>query len=440
MLRSLYSGISGMRNFQTKLDVIGNNISNVNTVGFKKNRVTFKDQMYQAISGASAAAQGRGGINPKQIGLGSTVTTVDTLHTQGSTQQTSRDLDLSLRGDGFFVVGSITNGTLVNKDGTNAIGDNKITSGAIDDAMDLSYTRFGRFFLDEDGYLVNADGLYLIGETGQKMMPDDTESADAQAFIDGGLKDFITAVTTLNEGLSKAKDKDEIIDAIDDFVSSIDDFKDALEDANDDFGAGLETQVTNLEKLKTDLEAIDAGDDTVTIDDLLSDVMPLMQVPVESIELAEAAAVAATEPQFSQGLSYQAGLIQIPKSAVSFSIGEDGTVSFVDGLGKLQVAGRLMLASFPNNGGLEKSGDNLYKATANSGSPDADGNGLQLGELGRPGSGVFGKVTPGTLEMSNVDLAEEFSEMIVAQRGFQANTRTITTADEILQELVNLKR
>jgi flagellar hook protein FlgE len=128
----MYSGISGMKNFQTKLDVIGNNIANVNTYGFKKGRVTFKETMNQMISGATAATENRGGKNAMQVGLGSTIATIDTIHTGSSLQTTGRSLDLGIDGDGYFVV----------RQG---------------DAM--VYTRAGNFYLDDNGTLVNSDGL-----------------------------------------------------------------------------------------------------------------------------------------------------------------------------------------------------------------------------------------------------------------------------------------
>ena len=105
MLRSMYSGISGMKNFQTKLDVIGNNIANVNTYGFKKGRVNFKDLVSQSIAGASAPSEIHlGGVNPKQVGLGAQLATIDTIDTQGSLQTTGRSLDLAISGDGYFVL------------------------------------------------------------------------------------------------------------------------------------------------------------------------------------------------------------------------------------------------------------------------------------------------------------------------------------------------
>ncbi|MED1864229.1 flagellar basal body rod protein FlgG [Fictibacillus nanhaiensis] len=264
MLRSMYSGISGMKNFQVKLDVIGNNIANVNTYGFKKGRTTFKDLVSQQIAGASAGTAAKGGVNPKQVGLGSQLATIDTVHTQGSLQNTARPLDLGISGDGFF----------------------KLLSGT-----ETTYTRAGNFYLDSTGQIVNADGKFLLG-TGN-------------------------------------------------------------------------TRIT------------------------------------------------------------------VPPSAKSFSVGADGTVSYIDNAGALITAGQIELAKFPNNEGLEKAGSNEYRASVNSGTPSASTPG---------GAGGAGTLVAGALEMSNVDLSEEFTEMIVAQRGFQANTRIITTSDEILQELVNLKR
>ncbi|USK35706.1 flagellar basal body rod protein FlgG [Bacillus sp. F19] len=320
MLRSMYSGVSGMKNFQTKLDVIGNNIANVNTYGFKKGRVTYKDLINQQIAGASAATNNSSGMNAKQVGLGSALSSIDTIHTAGSNQTTGRTLDLALAGDGFFVVGTIKDLTKVGLDTDTGKKDN-IIAEPIDDAVDLSYTRAGNFYLDDKGYLVTSDGFYLIGQTGDK--------------------------TPGN---------------------------------------------------------------------------------------------AADESEWTDQLSAEAGLIQIPLTAKSFNIGPDGTVSFVDDGGELRVAGQIRVANFANEGGLEKVGGNMYKQSSNSGTIDTNGDGIQLNELSVPGQDGSAAIMAGMLEMSNVDLADEFTEMIMAQRGFQSNTKIITTADEILQELMNLKR
>ena len=278
MLRAMYSGISGLKNFQTKLDVIGNNIANVNTYGFKKSRVTFKDLVSQQISGASAPVDGGiGGTNPKQVGLGSQLSSIDTIHTVTSLQTTSRPLDLGIDGDGYFAV----------TDGTN-----------------VYYTRAGNFYLDEEGNVVNSDGLYLV---------------------------------QLNN-------------------------------------AGNALDIAN------------------------------------PINITQIDPTAETE---------------------SFSIGKNGTISIkISGNPVLNETQTIAIVRFPNPEGLEKVGGNLYQISANSGDPI-------VGTAAQDGAG---SLVSGALEMSNVDLSEEFTEMIVAQRGFQANTRIITTSDEILQELVNLKR
>lgn len=302
MIRSMYSGISGLKNFQTKLDVIGNNIANVNTYGFKKGRTIFKDLVSQTVAGASGPSETRGGVNPRQVGLGAQLAAIDTIHTGGSSQFTGNTLDLAITGDGFFQVM---------------------------DGNEIMYTRAGNFYMDRNGFLVDGDGRYIIGE-----------GVDEQAI---------------------PADPD---------------------DANDD----------------------------------------------------------GTPVQFNG----EFGRIQIPITASSMSIGQDGTIYFVDvprdgvtgepededAKAILQVAGKIQITKFSNPGGLEKTGGNLFRTSANSGEPE---NGFALDQ-------GFGGIESGFLEMSNVDLSEEFTDMIVAQRGFQANTRIITTSDEILQELVNLKR
>ncbi|WP_062513392.1 flagellar basal body rod protein FlgG [Halobacillus sp. KGW1] len=294
MLRSLYAGVSGMKGFQTKLDTIGNNIANVNTTGFKKGRVSFQDMMSQSVKPAEGPNPdtGRGGLNPSQVGLGSKIGSIDTIHTQGNNQTTNRALDVALEGDGMFVLaeGGVTYDA--NDNPTNfTLGNSS-----------LSFTRAGNFYLDNSGAIVNNSGKYVMGEE---------------------------------------------------------------------------------------------------------------------------------------------GIITIPENALSFSILSDGTVSYVNENQEVQVADRIALASFSNPGGLEKIGGNEYRMTDNAGFISSQGDDGQLNELedlSISGQNGTGQMVSGSLEMSNVDLADEFTEMITAQRGFQANTKIITTSDEILQELVNLKR
>jgi flagellar hook protein FlgE len=304
----MYSGISGMKNFQTKLDVIGNNIANVNTYGFKKGRVTFKDAISQSISGASGASDTRGGKNPTQVGLGATLASVDTVDTQASMQTTGRTLDLAIDGDGYFVVSD-------SKDGKG----------------NLLYTRAGNFYLDNDGNLVNSDGYYV-------MQVETDENGNV------GNSPILSSISIPN-GKSKVPDGNGGTKDLDGYASftinsngEIWGVKASEGTANNDTNQGEENE---SEKIAT-----------------------------------------------------------------------------------------LDIARFNNPSGLTKVGGNLFQQSANSGT-------VNHGISGKEGRG---SVNAGYLEMSNVDLSEEFTEMIVAQRGFQANTRIITTSDEILQELINLKR
>ncbi|MEK5146575.1 MULTISPECIES: flagellar hook-basal body complex protein [Psychrobacillus] len=324
MIRSMYSGISGLKNFQTKLDVIGNNIANVNTYGFKKGRTIFKDLISQTTSGASGATNTRGGVNPKQVGLGSQLSAIDTIHAGGSMQSTGNTLDLAVSGDGFFQVA----------DGVGV--DPTTTTG---DFTNPSYTRAGNFYMDNNGYLVDGNGKYIIGF--------------AATGWDG------TSAT---------------VDA-------------SYPDADSVVSAGA------VDNLDSDADGI-----------------------------PDIALTTGGTPDYSP--------IRIPTNAQSMGVGQDGTVTFVDADGQLKWAGQLVLAKFPNPGGLTKVGQNYYQKSANSGEPF---NQVATNE-------GIGSVNSGFLEMSNVDLSEEFTDMIVAQRGFQANTRIITTSDSILEELINLKR
>ncbi|GGD68333.1 flagellar basal body rod protein FlgG [Paenibacillus nasutitermitis] len=273
MLRSMYSGVSGMRGFQTKLDVIGNNIANVNTVGFKAGRVMFKDILSQSVSGVTRPEDGTtGGVNAKQIGLGVSISAIDTIHTPGSAMTTNVPTDVRIDGDGFFVVSP--------DDGTNRF-----------------LTRAGNFTVDALGQMVNSDGLFVL----------------------------------------------------------------------------------------------DTGGAPIIVD---------------------------------------------PAAVKAFSISQDGSVIGVAADGTSSVIAQLGVMKVVNPSGLEKVGGSLYKVTQNA-NPEGDDQTLTFAGDLEAGTGAL---IAGQLEMSNVDLTSEFTEMIVAQRGFQANSRIITTSDEILQEVVNLKR
>lgn len=418
MLRSMYSGISGLRNFQTKLDVIGNNIANVNTYGFKKGRTVFKDLVSQSVAGASAGSLTRGGVNPKQVGLGSQISAIDTIHAGGSTQFTGNTLDLSITGDGFFQVAD-----------SSGAGRNGFANPL--------YTRAGNFYMDNEGYLVNADGKFLVGVT-TKVDPTALEDAE-EALVDAATefetaagdaataaKDWADDIKQKEKDLSDAKIASAGTPGDATLEAAVVTAEAALKLAKDE-NQGLGKDAADAAILSEATEAAYAAAKSAVADLINPDPSNVIRNPLANGSLDVSGSYL---PDTSLIIDGEYKAIQIPTDAQSMSVGQDGTVTFVDAEGKLRWAGQLVLAKFPNPGGMNKVGGNYFSDTANSGTPIIQ-TATQLG---------IGAIESGFLEMSNVDLAEEFTEMIVAQRGFQANTRIITTSDEILQELVNLKR
>ncbi|MCL2084922.1 MAG: flagellar hook-basal body complex protein [Oscillospiraceae bacterium] len=326
MMRSLYAGVSGIRAHQIKMDVIGNNISNVNTQGFKAGRACFVDLFNQTMRGATSPSSGLGGMNAMQVGLGVSTATVDRAFTTGATMTTGRMLDLALQGDGLFVC----------KRGS-----------------DLFYTRSGNLYLDEDGFLLTASGQYLQG-----IMIDSEYSQREVTYEIEGVSHTVTETTI---GL-------EVPEPITRYV------------------------------FESDKEDIEWGD--------LSD--PENEERFELI-----------------------GDIVFPLDFTNFSIDRTGLVTGLSPGGELVDIAVLPLAAFANYEGLTLEGDNLYTQSSNSGVPLFK----QAGQ-----GGAVGDMRAGALEMSNVDLSKEFTDMIVTQRGFQANSRIITVSDTMLEELINLKR
>lgn len=276
MLRSLYSGVSGMKNHQVRMDVIGNNIANVNTTGFKSARCNFQDLLSQSLRSPSAGDGTIGGVNPGQVGLGMTVAGIANNMGQGATQTTGRTLDLAIQGNGYFMI--------------------KKNSG--DDNEEAFFTREGIFYLDNNGDLVNSNGYYVCDENGDIIhVSDEPDSISSLTISDTGL---ISVIDSNSSGTPS---------------------------------------------------------------------------------------------------TYQIGL-----------------------------------GTFANETGLLKAGQNLYQASAASGA-------VAMNIAGTDDTGVANsRINSGYLEMSNVDLTDEFVALITTQRGYQASARTITTSDEMLQELLGLKR
>lgn len=285
MMKALYSSVSGLRSHQTKMDVIGNNIANVNTYGFKSQRATFRDVYYQTLKSPSAGSVERGGTNSSQVGYGTQVGSIDTIHTMSGYSPTDSSTDLYINGEGYFIVQN-SNG-------------------------DQLYTRLGAMNFDATGKLVDVNGSKVCGWNTGKF------SVDASGLI--------TASGTDIENIT---------------IANYDDYKD-------------------------------------------------------------------------------------------ITINTDGTIAGTNKQTEvIENIGLISVAYIPNQNALSLEGNSYYKAGNNTGTVTYE----------IPGTQGTGSVVTGGLEMSNVDLAKEFSDMIITQRGFQANTKIISVVDQMLEELVNLKR
>ena len=466
MMRSLFSGVSGLQNHQTRMDVIGNNISNINTTGFKRNRVNFQDILYQQLQGAARPTEDIGGVNPKEVGLGMSVASIDTIHIQGAFQTTGVQTDLGINGQGFFV---------------------------LDNAGKQLFTRAGAFSIDEAGIMVNpANGMKVQGWMARELegyTVIDTSRPVTDLYIPVGSKDPARETGIVNFACNLDKRIPEIpenptgkqvldgtwatqIEIFDSFgdkhilqveftrvpgtnnswnAAVIVDPENAVAN-NTTIGFGEEapaaggptTFVVNFSNNGTLLSAEDgtgnvsgAGGQVqmnVAYDVLTAtpneDGTPVRQEFV--LDLGQVGGFTRSITQYAEQSSSKAveqdgrpmGYLE------NFKIDSSGVVTGVFSNGTTRALAQVAIATFANQGGLEKTGDNTFQESNNSG----------LANIGASGIAGKGKIVAGVLEMSNVDMAEQFTDMIVTQRGFQANSRTIQTADQLLQELLTLKR
>lgn len=457
MLRSLYSGVSGLQNHQTRMDVIGNNVSNVNTTGFKKGRVTFQDILSQTTSGAARPTDTKGGVNAKQVGLGMSVASIDNIMTQGSLQTTGKNTDIAITGEGFFV---------------------------LQDGDQIFHTRNGNFMIDRDGTLVNSNGMkvqgwtselfptgeYLIDtsapvgdlriEAGQKVEAKETNAVRFRSNLDAN-------VAVLNENATDAErmmaTHGTSIDVFDPYGNNLR-LSSTFEKTElntwqmslgltDENGVAYENvQVSiNTPKLDTDntleltfntngtlaaaTEGGGAAGDTDAEGQLTATITydhPDGTQQTFTLELGEVGSVKNSITQFASRFTTEA-YYQDGNSMgymESFNIDDTGVITGVMDNGVRRPLGQLAMSMFNNTMGLEKVGNSLYVQSNNSGA-------AMIGEANTLGRG---SMYVGALEMSNVDLAETFTDMIVTERGFQSNSRVITTSDNMLQEILTLKR
>ena len=447
MMRSMFSGVSSLKAHQLRMDVIGNNIANVNTVGYKASSVSFSEMYSQTLAGASSSSPDRGGRNPMQVGLGTNTAAISVNHTKGSIQRTDIATDLMVDGEGFFMVSPSRNGE------------------------NVMYTRAGNFSMDSSGYLVTVEGFYVLDKDFEPIQVNMSETVNASAtsklLVSGNLNynDVEYGVTVdaydslgdthtfdikfledpVTGGFANDADTDGVASLRKMTISmktGTDTSLDIYPTDGDDttsFFVGFDENGNVLGLYDQDGNAYDETK-AITIPGAADLLVPLNKSMFylngdDTSPSAQTAFSQYAQDSDARGIQmdgFSAGAIS------SFNISSKGEViSYytngntnmyeTDDDKKPQIIG---LVSFDNPGGLMKMGGNMFQATPNSGAP----------KYGTPAAGSFGSLTPGALEMSNVDLAAQFTDMITTQRGFQANSRVITTSDEILQELVNLKR
>ena len=466
MMRSLYSGVSGLQNHQTRMDVVGNNIANINTTGFKSNRVNFQDILYQQLQGAARPTEDLGGVNPKEVGLGMSVASIDTLHIQGTLQVTGVQTDLAITGNGFFI---------------------------LDDRGTQLYTRAGQFSLDADGILVNpANGMKVMGWTARDVEGYniiDVSSPVGQLEIPVGGKDPAKETTmvyfacNLDRRIPELPENPTAAQILQSTWSTTIEIYDSFGDIhilqvdftrvpgtpnswNATVNVDPQNEIPTNATIGFGEEAPEIGGPISFVVNfsndgtLLSAEDGLGNVSGESgqVQMFVAFDVLDTTPdedgaiirqQFVLNLGNVGGftnsMTQYAEASSTrmveqdgrpmgylddFKIDGSGVITGVYSNGSTRVIGQVALASFPNQGGLEKAGDNTFRVSNNSG----------LANIGPSGIAGKGRIVAGALEMSNVNMADQFVDMIVTQRGFQANSRTIQTADQLLQELLTLKR
>lgn len=418
MLRSLLTAVSALRSHQTYLDVIGNNIANVNTSGFKASRVDFQDLLSQTLRGGTAPdPAGIGGTNPMQVGMGMALRAVESIHTQGDLQPTGKDTDVAIEGEGFFV---------------------------LSDGRRQLFTRDGSFNVSADGSLVNAAGLRVQGW-----------AADAQGNINTGLA--IANITIPQTTIGGTQSTQIKMSGNLDSGTATGGTASVTMTVYDSLGIGHNVTLTftktganawSWAASTTEAGVTVAGNGTLTFTATGSSgedpaaalpAAPTAFTPNVTLTLTNGA----TSPQTVR-LDMRA-LTQVAQSSavnvasnngrgagqlLSITIDSLGRVIGAYSNGQTQALAQLALARFLNPAGLNKAGGSAYTESLASGAA----------VIGTAGTGGRGTVASGVLEGSNVNLAEQFTRMILAERGFQANARVITTSDEVLQDLINLKR
>jgi flagellar hook protein FlgE len=429
MLQALLSGVASIRAQQTRMNVIGDNLANVNTTAHKSARVSFQGMIAQTVRGASRPNATMGGLNPIQLGLGVLVSGNDINIEQGFLSATNRPADLAIQGNGFFVLG-------------NGAG--------------VTYTRDGAFNLDANGDVVHrSSGFRLLGWP-----------ADSQGNLDTTVPLSPSSTLSIPVGQLSAVQATSNVNLVGNLDGRADPTAEWTTTARvyDQLGGEHVIKIRFYNRVPTpasppapngavaswDWEATESGSATIiggsagatpTGEPLYFDMDGRSMNPqaVNSLTVP-----AGTAPPFTLALNLETitqvatdSQVQLsrqdgfpPGSLQSYAIGTDGIITgqFTNGLSR--TLGQIAISIFPNPVGMERIGSNLWQATDNSGLP----------VTGLPNVGGRGGVSSGYLEQSNVDIGSEFTDLIITQRGFQANTKVVTTVDEMLQDLLAMKR
>ncbi|MEZ4598800.1 MAG: flagellar hook protein FlgE [Syntrophotaleaceae bacterium] len=406
---SLYSGISGLNTNGNAMSVIGNNIANTNTVGFKSSRAVFSDLLSGYINGSGGASQ---------VGRGTGLSIVDNIFGQGTFESTESNTDLAIEGEGLFVLREADNNTTF-------------------------YSRAGAFRFNGDGYLVNPEGYRVQGKpfdiNGNLSAGD---SSDIQIDINSAIPAHMTAnmflATNLDSNSAVVSGPFDINDATTYNYASSNTIFDSLgnthmlttyfgKTADNTWEYNVVDEANNIvatsggTPLTFDSNGEQLTGGTLTISGLNWGGGTGAQDIVYTLQTTQYANDSQVFSQDQDGFG--------PGSLMKISIDGEGTVTANYSNGERIKISRIVLAKFANFSGLVKEGQNMYSATDAAGPP----------RVGVPGA-ELGTLFTNALEQSTVDLAAEFVKMITTQRGFQANSRVITTTDEMLSELINLKR
>lgn len=416
MLQAMLSGVASIKAQQTRMNVIGNNLANVNTTAYKGTRVSFTDMMAQTVRGATRPTDSRGGLNPIQYGLGVLSSGTDANMEQGSLNATNRQTDFAIQGNGFFAVSN---------------GDR------------IAYTRDGTFDLDANGYLVHRPtGERLLGWSANPVdgtIDTNAPVGEASALqIPIGQRTAVQQTTRVNwAGNLDSREFNRTGTATTSSLVRVYDPLGGAHDVTVTLTEGATPNTWNWSVSGTTLTATGSG--TITFNPADGRISaggtgsvtftppPASGVPAFNVDMDFSAfSQLATDMQIQAANQNGYG----PGSLQNYSVGTDGVITGIYTNGLTRSLGQIAMAIFSNPGGLERQGSNLYRNTDNSGVP----------VIGAPRSGGRGQLNAGFLEQSNVDIGTEFTDLIVTQRGFQANTRVVTTVDEMLQDLINMKR